>query len=482
MSHTAAIAISLALVILWLGFTAWCMRRVFSQKKTTTKQQTFIAYASQGGRAQNLAEELQALLGKNEHALVTLNNLDNNTLKHCTRLLIIASTYGDGEAPDNGAIFYKRFIANNSLLDLSYLSFAVLALGDKSYRHFCGFGQQVDDYFQRCGAKRLCNMRRLQPWEIGDPQHALKNWLANAPDIHFKKTNTNQNAFSDLQLSSRTIANPNSQSAALFDIRLGGKTPLPYWQAGDIVEIQPQNSPARIKVWCEAASQANLKQPVNEYLSDKDLRHSSHDEQLKSLPTREYSIASLPEENTLRLLVREQKNATGELGLGSGFLGKHLRIGQSLRARVRPNPNFHAPEAKAPLILIGAGSGLAGLRAHIAWRATQSHAAKCWLIYGERSEQHDRIWQDELNDWQNRGVLTDISLSFSRASTPQYVQDILNAHAVQLKQWVADGAFIYICGRLQGMGEGVHNALQKVLGNNELDKLIESGRYRRDLY
>src|SRR5690606_41515480 len=87
--------------------------------------------------------------------------------------------------------------------------------------------------------------------------------------------------------------------------------------------------------------------------------------------TRDYTIASLPAEGCLRLLVREHHPPSGQTGLGSGWLCHGLEAGQAAHISLRSNPSFHAPEAERPLILIGNGTGLAGLRAHLQQRQQQ---------------------------------------------------------------------------------------------------------------
>ncbi|HEX7639702.1 MAG TPA: hypothetical protein VF457_14995, partial [Burkholderiaceae bacterium] len=88
-----------------------------------------------------------------------------------------------------------------------------------------------------------------------------------------------------------------------------------------------------------------------------------------------------------------------------------------------------------------------------------------------------------IEAWQAQGVLERLDLAFSRDQTDRpYVQQRLREAAGTLREWVADGAAIYVCGGRAGMGEGVHDALIEVLGAAAMQALAREGRYRRDVY
>ena len=104
-------------------------------------------------------------------------------------------------------------------------------------------------------------------------------------------------------------------------------------------------------------------------------------------------------------------------------------------------------------------------------------------MFGERNREHDYLCRDELEEWLISGDIERLDLAFSRDQAEKiYVQDRLRESASLLKQWLDDGAVIYICGSLQGMASGVDQVLNEVLGAEEVERLIEQGRYRRDVY
>ncbi|MNM50825.1 Sulfite reductase [NADPH] flavoprotein alpha-component [compost metagenome] len=203
---------------------------------------------------------------------------------------------------------------------------------------------------------------------------------------------------------------------------------------------------------------------------------------LVPIGSREYSIASIASDGVLELIVRQERHADGNLGLGSGWLTEYLPLDGTLSLRLRRNSSFHLPETAAPLVLIGNGTGLAGLRSLLRARVN-AREQRNWLLFGERNRAHDLLCGNELQGWLDNGDLARLDLAFSRDQADKvYVQDVLLQQAEELKRWVADGACVYVCGSLQGMAAGVDAALNGILGEAVVQQLIEDGRYRRDVY
>jgi sulfite reductase (NADPH) flavoprotein alpha-component len=154
-----------------------------------------------------------------------------------------------------------------------------------------------------------------------------------------------------------------------------------------------------------------------------------------------------------------------------------------VRLRLRAHERFSLGEnARRPLLLIGNGSGLAGLRGLLRARIGLG-VRENWLLFGERNAAHDFLLRGELEGWRDGGWLERLDLAFSRDQAARvYVQDVLRAQASTVREWVARGAAIYVCGSLQGMAGGVHAALGEILGDGVLEELGVEGRYRRDVY
>ncbi len=115
-----------------------------------------IAFGSQTGNAKNLAytigEQLAARGLLNE--VIDMSAMEPEELHHTHYLLIVTSTYGDGEAPEN-ASEWLSFLKFNDHLNLHQLSFSVLGLGDTYYPHFCGCAKDFDEFLASHGAHRL---------------------------------------------------------------------------------------------------------------------------------------------------------------------------------------------------------------------------------------------------------------------------------------------------------------------------------------
>jgi sulfite reductase (NADPH) flavoprotein alpha-component len=167
----------------------------------------------------------------------------------------------------------------------------------------------------------------------------------------------------------------------------------------------------------------------------------------------------------------------------SGPLCEGLAPGSEIDLRLRPHGNFRlAANAGRKLLLIGNGTGIAGLRAHV--KAAQARASGGhWLVFGEREMAHDSLYADEIAAWRADGTLARADLVFSRDQAERrYVQHRLAEAAAELRGFIEQGAAIYVCGSLEGMATGVDAALREILGEETLTALASEGRYRRDVY
>jgi sulfite reductase (NADPH) flavoprotein alpha-component len=176
------------------------------------------------------------------------------------------------------------------------------------------------------------------------------------------------------------------------------------------------------------------------------------------------------------------RTASGQAGAASGFLTGSLELDQAIPLRVRRNPNFHGPTDDRPMLMIGNGTGIAGLRAHMHRRVKLQHRRN-WLIFGERNAALDSFYAEELRQWRAAGYLEGLDLVFSRDQPARrYVQGRLLELESDVRGWIDAGAAIYVCGSLRGMAPGVHETLTTILGVDQLEFLARNGRYLRDVY
>ncbi|OOQ46452.1 flavodoxin [Pseudomonas fluorescens] len=456
-----------------------------------------IGFASQSGFAEQLAwqtaGQLQAAgLPVKVQPLADVSEQD---LHESNNALFVVSTFGDGEAPDSARSFERKVLGRTP--SLGRLNYAVLGLGDRQYQHFCGFAKRLHTWLGEHGAKTL-----FAPVEVdsGDP-YALRHWqqqlgllTGQAPVDTWQAP-----SYDNWTLLHRELLNPDSSGSPVY--LLGLKPPsTSSWLAGDLVEVMPRNCPWAIEhfldgmgIHGETKVQLNgLEETLEQALASRQLpENRAHlvglhaqalAEALVPLAMREYSIASIPADGVLELIVRQEVHADGNLGVGSGWLTEHAPVGSSISLRVRRNSGFHLPAQPVPMILLGNGTGLAGLRSLLKARIADGQQRQ-WLLFGERHREHDYLCRKELEEWLINGDLARLDLAFSRDQAEKiYVQDRLRESAAELKKWLADDAVIYICGSLQGMASGVDQVLNEVLGSAEVERLIEQGRYRRDVY
>jgi sulfite reductase (NADPH) flavoprotein alpha-component len=399
-----------------------------------------IGFASQSGYAEQLAWQTAGQLQAAGFAVQVspLARWNAAMLAQTERVLLVVSTFGDGQAPDSARGFERTLLGQN--LGLGHLRFAMLALGDRQYAQFCGFANRVQQWLGEQGAQPLFRAVQVDNADAA----AIASWQSQLRELTGAALPVvTEPAFAAWQLLSCDCLNPASSGAPTFLLRL--KPPAQAtWQAGDVLQVLPHND--------------------------------------RNLGLRDYSIASVPGDGVLELLVRQQRDEQGALGLGSGWLTAQAQVGMTLAARLRRNANFHLPEQPRPLILLGNGTGLAGLRSLLKARIAAGQSRN-WLLFGERHAEHDFYWREQVQGWLASGDLARLDLAFSRDQPSKlYVQDRLRMAAEQLQRWVAEGAVIYVCGSLQGMASGVDAVLREVLGSAQVDALQEAGRYRRDVY
>ncbi len=118
-----------------------------------------ILWGSQSGNAQNLAQVIgDSLTNHFPVEVIDMGELDPEGIQEIKNLIIVTSTYGDGEAPDN-ASEWLSFVKFAEDLDLSHLNYAVIGLGDTYYPHFCQAGKDFDQYLSKHGAHAM--LKRL---------------------------------------------------------------------------------------------------------------------------------------------------------------------------------------------------------------------------------------------------------------------------------------------------------------------------------
>ena len=452
MTHNPTHWICAAICVgLWLALTLWVVAKVRRDAKAAkaraaamgdaASDTVLLAYGSQTGTAENLAWDSAEWLSQQGTPArpVPLSELTPEVLAAARTVLFVASTTGEGDAPDNASGFLRRQMTETSALP--HLSYGVLALGDSSYEHYCGFGRQLDDWLSASAAKPLFSRIEV---DNNDPV-ALAAWQGELAKLAGAESGAGFTPapFQPWQLVRKTHMNPGSPGGEAWHLVFQPVGHRSVWEAGDIAEIALPSSEGAATV------------------------------------VREYSLASVPADGAAEFCIRLMTTPEGGYGLGSGWLIHQLKLDEVVQMRIRPNRNFRPAPDAAPIILIGNGTGIAGLRAHL----KVPRAGDAWLLFGERTSAHDNLFGDELKAMQAAGQIARVDHAWSRdEGDGRYVQHLVSEHARDIVRWVERGAYVFVCGSLEGMSQGVHAALETVLGTETLQGLTDAGRYRRDVY
>ena len=222
-------------------------------------------------------------------------------------------------------------------------------------------------------------------------------------------------------------------------------------------------------------------------------------EALEPLQPRLYSISSshnaTPGKLSLTVdCVRYVINKRRRLGLASTFLSERINPGDELKVYVQKAHGFALPEdANTPIIMVGPGTGIAPFRAFLHDRHATGAPGKNWLFFGHQRSDCDFFYADELNAMKTSGLLTRLSLAWSRDGDKKfYVQDRMREVGREVWTWLAEGAHVYICGDAKRMAKDVEAALVDIVaqfGARSTDEAIlfvadlkKKGRFQQDVY
>lgn len=406
---------------------------------------TVILVGSESNSTWGFAHTLHAALGQAGLRVHTaaMNQLAP-TYPKATRLFILTATYGDGAAPASASQFLQRLPHTTFNAETE---FAVLGFGDRQFPRFCQFARDVEAALLARGCPRLLafdTIDRQSPQEFARWGNHLGERLGHEltllhtpqrPRTHTLQLQDRSDYGEQVQAPTsilRFTAIPASRQG--WRKLLPSRSRLPRFEAGDLVGIVPPGSPV----------------------------------------PRFYSLASNSRDGVLEICVRKLEG-----GLCSSFL-HGLVPGAQIEAFIQPNPDFRPAAGKAPIILIGAGTGIGPLAGFI--RHNQAHYPM-HLYWGGRNPASDFLFERELKTCLADRRLTRLEAAFSRIEGGGHVQERLLADALQLQQLIEAGAQILVCGS-RAMADNVAQALNAVLAPLSLDvsALKAQGRYREDVY
>ncbi len=220
---------------------------------------------------------------------------------------------------------------------------------------------------------------------------------------------------------------------------------------------------------------------------------------LSPLQPRLYSISSSPNLNVGGLsltvdAVRYQINKRKRTGVASTWLADSVSPGEELKVYVQKAHNFALPaDLSKPVIMIGPGTGVAPFRAFLQERKASQAPGKNWLFFGHQKSATDFFYRDELEDLRKEGVLTRLSLAWSRdAGQKFYVQDRMREVGADVWRWLEEGAHVYVCGDAKRMAKDVEAAMVDIAAANGkkttdeavafVSQLKKDKRFQLDVY
>lgn len=219
---------------------------------------------------------------------------------------------------------------------------------------------------------------------------------------------------------------------------------------------------------------------------------------LRPLQPRLYSLASslsaAPDEAHLTVApVRYALHGEARSGVASGMLADRAEPDATLPVYIQSNAHFRLPGDDAPIIMIGAGTGVAPYRAFLQEREARDAGGKSWLFFGDRNFRTDFLYQTEWQGWLKDGTLSRMDVAFSRDGAEKtYVQHRMKEQARDLFAWLEEGAHVYVCGDAANLAPDVHQALIDIVaseartGREAAEDYVRSlqadHRYQRDVY
>ena len=322
--------------------------------RSTQSNTALLAFASQSGSAFSIAKRIHALV-PDTFDLRCLSTLSPNCLNQYQKVFLIASTYGQGQPPEKALSFVNQMKKSESFN--SSFEFSILALGDRTYQHFCAFGHQVAQLFKDKGARPINDVVEVDKMD----KDAIAKWwhvVSRAIGVTTNKASITTNGMIETYVLSNTQANPNNQKRAAHYLSLS-RGNLNY-QAGDLLEVIPKLSKEKcLKMIHHHGLNADdtvmyqgQQTTFIEAIRQSDWLGETADtpqqliNQLKPLPARVYSIASSPFNKTkIDIFVRRLIKNDGSVGIASDYLC-NLSADDELTVSIRSHPNFSPPLIK----------------------------------------------------------------------------------------------------------------------------------------
>ena len=513
-----------------------------------------IAYGTETGNSKKLAVDFAAKakkVGINAR-VVSLDQYRLNDLPKEEYFISLISTHGEGEPPAAAKKFYDHIHSNG--FKLEKLKYGVLALGDTSYPLFCTAGEDVDAQLEKLGGKRLLP---IQKCDVDYQQEADGWFSQLLEQLSFNGNMKGTGTVASIITAPKKTGKKIYNGSILANINLNDRgsnkethhieiaaDDIDYLP-GDSLGVIPENPVHIVEAIVEllgidvtktftfrheevtafdlllkklnifflpervVAKYATLvgqdipstKIGLLDLLKIYPLQSNEQFDQLieilEQIAPRLYSISSSPEAHNgeVHLTVARDAfhiNEEWKYGLCSDFLSQ-AATDSTLEFYIHKNSQFRLPADDKDIIMIGPGTGIAPFRSFLAHREATGATGKNWLFFGDQHFVTDFLYQTELQNWLETGLLTNLNVAFSRDQKEKvYVQHKMTRHGVELYNWLVNGATLYVCGAREPMSVDVEDTLMQIIekvGNKSIEEAVQfieqikdEGRYLKDVY
>ena len=513
-----------------------------------------VLYGTETGNSKKAATDLAAQ-AKKKGIQVKLQGLEQYRLTDINReefLFVAMSTQGEGEPPEAGKKFYDYLHTDG--LNFPNIKYSVLALGDSSYPLFCKAGEDVDFQLEKAGAKRIVPLQKTDV-DFDTPAHEWVNNILNALSDStevVKPVKTEAVAIAP-KSKEKIIYKGSLLSKVNLHAKGSGRTTYHIellsedveYEAGDTIGIVPPNNAKDVE---DIIAFAGVKETdivtikndtasIHEWLSNRLCINYLHETVVKKyaaivgkeIPAAKidfidllinYPIAGANQfEEVIKVLNKQTPRLyniastlttqAGEVhitvardsfvvdgeekaGVCSAYIDS-LSENDIVSFFVQRNKRFRLPAPDKNIIMVGPGTGIAPFRSFLYERDATSATGQNWLFFGEDHFTTDFLYQTEIQNWFNTGVLNKVNVAFTKDHPVAYnVHHKMKEQASEIYKWLQEGAYFYLCGEKAPMGVEVEKTLIEIIaeqGKTDIEEAWktfnvwkEEGRYIKDVY